>query len=235
MEQLFIVYCHLNKINSKRYIGKTCQPCEKRWRSGRGYPATTQPYFAAAIKKYGWDNFEHLILFTNLSAEEAEKKEIELIAYYHTYIKDPKCWGYNMTRGGDGSLKYVTEEEKLEAKKRWRPAHDKADKKYLDKIKSNPETYRKYLDKKALQKAIARQDVNVRNAERLRTKKCLEEVKQLRKQVIVLDLKFNYILSEEEKYNLKAANRCRSISYLTKLLEKFKEIKDGKDNETRKN
>ena len=37
---------------------------------------------------------------------------------------------------------------------------------------------------------------------------------------------------EEEKYNLKAANRCRSISYLTKLLEKFKEIQ-YEDNETR--
>lgn len=53
-------------------------------------------YFSNAIKKYGWDNFEHEVLFTNLTKEDAEKKEIEL-------IKDNNCKvpnGYNISDGG---------------------------------------------------------------------------------------------------------------------------------------
>ena len=58
----YCVYQHTNKINGKIYIGITCQKPEKRWGSqGRKYEEC--PYFWKAIQKYGWENFEHKILF----------------------------------------------------------------------------------------------------------------------------------------------------------------------------
>lgn len=94
----FIVYMHITPSN-KRYIGITSREVEKRWCDGKGYG--NQVYFANAIKKYGWDNIEHKILYTNLTKEEAIKKEKELIQHYNTH--NPK-YGYNMTLGGFGRL-----------------------------------------------------------------------------------------------------------------------------------
>ena len=54
-----------------------------------------------AIKKYGWDNFEHDVLFNNLTESEAKFKEITAIKFYHSYVKDKRCNGYNATLGGD--------------------------------------------------------------------------------------------------------------------------------------
>lgn len=93
----FIVYCHTNLINGKKYIGITCQTPEQRFRNGKGYRSS--PHFYNAIQKYGWDNFSHSILFSNLSIEEAKEKEIELIKRYQTRIQE---YGYNMTPGGEG-------------------------------------------------------------------------------------------------------------------------------------
>lgn len=221
MEVLFIVYCHINKINNKKYIGITCQNPVYRWCNGKGYPKKTQPRFAAAIEKYGWENFSHEILFENLSEAEAKLKEIELIAYYHTYVNDPLCWGYNMTRGGQGSLKYITIEEQQAAKAAYKPAYDRGALKYKEKLQNDPILYKKYLDRKAADKRRARQNPRTRKEMNARTQKCHNDVKQLREYVMDLNSRFPNILSEEEKYNLRAANRCRSIKYLTLLKLKF--------------
>ena len=103
----YIVYCHTNKINDKKYIGITKQNPSNRWGSkGQGY--IQSPKFWRAIQKYGWDNFEHEILFKNLSQEEASKKEAELIEQYKTLNNN---FGYNMTSGGEKHY-YFTEEVK---------------------------------------------------------------------------------------------------------------------------
>ena len=83
MDNLYCVYCHINLVNNKKYIGITKQRPQDRWReNGKGYQGQTK--FWNAIKKYGWDNFEHIILFTNLTLEEANYKEKELIDYFDT-------------------------------------------------------------------------------------------------------------------------------------------------------
>lgn len=94
------VYCHTNKINNKKYIGITSQNPKDRWNNGKGY-GKSQTYFYNAIQKYGWDNFEHDILYTNLNKDEACKKEIELIALHNTTNKD---YGYNISLGGTAPM-----------------------------------------------------------------------------------------------------------------------------------
>jgi group I intron endonuclease len=93
----YCVYIHENKINGKKYVGQTCQKPKDRWDSGRGYKTCT--YFNHAIQKYGWDNFEHIIVAENLTKEEANKIEKELISFYDTM--NPQ-YGYNLTSGGEG-------------------------------------------------------------------------------------------------------------------------------------
>lgn len=74
----YCVYAHINKINGKAYIGITNREPQIRWgKNGHGYQH--QPKFYYAIEKYGWDNFEHLILIENLTEEEALNCETEYI------------------------------------------------------------------------------------------------------------------------------------------------------------
>lgn len=103
---MFTVYCHVNKINDKRYVGITKQNPETRWHSGNGY--NNSEYFWRAIKKYGWRNFEHKILYENLTKEEAERVEIQLIAEWKT---TDRAYGYNIANGGN-HIGSVSEETK---------------------------------------------------------------------------------------------------------------------------
>lgn len=113
MNNNYIVYMHTSP-NNKKYIGITSQSPKRRWRkNGEGYK--DHLYFWRAIQKYGWDNFQHEILFENLTKEEAEQKEIELIAYYKSNNID---YGYNMSIGGEsGSKGYKYTDEQRERMK----------------------------------------------------------------------------------------------------------------------
>lgn len=106
MSDSYIVYKHTSPSN-KVYIGITYQNPERRWREGKAYKYNK--HFTNAINKYGWDNFQHEILYTNLTKEEAEQKEIELIAYYDSTNQDK---GYNLDRGGNSVGKHSEESKK---------------------------------------------------------------------------------------------------------------------------
>lgn len=96
MEDRYIIYLHVNKINNKVYVGitKHSNP-ELRWRCGY----KNNPYFNYSIKKYGWDGFDHIVLFRNLPKEIACKLEVKLISRYR---KKGIC--YNIANGGEGSI-----------------------------------------------------------------------------------------------------------------------------------
>ena len=94
---MYTVYQHKNKINGKIYIGITSQKPEQRWGS-QGCNYKSSPHFYSAIQKYGWDNFKHNILFTDLTKEQACLKEQELIKEYNSMNRE---FGYNSTSGGD--------------------------------------------------------------------------------------------------------------------------------------
>lgn len=105
----YTVYKH-TAPNGKVYIGVTKQEVSRRWKNGFGY--SDNEYFFKAIKKYGWNNFKHEIICEELNKEEAEQKEIELIAKYKS---NNKQFGYNIYCGGNlgSSGCFVSEETKL--------------------------------------------------------------------------------------------------------------------------
>lgn len=124
------VYMHVNKINEKKYIGITSRKPEYRWGvNGKGYTEKNQKAFTAAINKYTWDGFEHIIIADGLTEDEAKNMEIELISLYKTNCcrYNNPAYGYNMTDGGDGIVGYHhTEEEKIKisqaSKQHWENA-----------------------------------------------------------------------------------------------------------------
>lgn len=121
----YTIYCHINKINGKRYIGQTSKDVKKRWRNGKGY--TTSPYFNKAINEYGWQNFDHAILEEDLSEEEVDDRERYWISYYHTWIKDPECNGYNLDSGGNNNKHHSDEtKEKMRQSALGRKMSDEA-------------------------------------------------------------------------------------------------------------
>jgi group I intron endonuclease len=107
MEKEYTVYKH-TAPNGKVYIGITKAEPSKRWKNGNGYK--TQVLFYKAIEKYGWNNFKHEILFSNLTKEEAEQREIDLIKQYKS--NNPE-YGYNIREGGSLSLWAESSKEKL--------------------------------------------------------------------------------------------------------------------------
>ncbi len=108
MKNNYTVYMHIFP-NNKVYIGITKMNIKKRWLNGKGYKTSKKLNYA--IQKYGWENVNHKILYEDLTKEEAEQKEIELIAQYHS-TNDK--YGYNIEKGGNHQGKMSNEtKEKL--------------------------------------------------------------------------------------------------------------------------
>ena len=110
----YIVYVHIAP-NGKKYVGITSQAIQKRWRNGKGYLEYSKEkrqfnqHFVNAIKKYGWNNFEHIILEDNLDELEAREKEKQYIKLYDSFKN-----GYNATTGGEGCWNHKVSEEAKE-------------------------------------------------------------------------------------------------------------------------
>ena len=83
--------------NGKMYVGQTCNINKRFGSNGINYIGCKR--FYNAIKKYGWDNFEHQVISTNLTKEEADFQEMFYISAYN--LTDDK-YGYNITDGGAG-------------------------------------------------------------------------------------------------------------------------------------
>jgi len=102
-DRRWIVYIHSlpteisGHENPMRYVGITSQSVNKRWQNGIGY--YQNQHFTNAIKKYGWDNFEHTIMHQNLSFPEAVMYEKYYIQLCRSYDRD---FGYNHSLGGEG-------------------------------------------------------------------------------------------------------------------------------------
>lgn len=90
--------------NGKKYVGQTVQSIKERSKNGEGYIESPAVY--AAIKKYGWDNIT-ISVYQCKDKDEMNKLEQFYIKTYKTY---DRRYGYNLTLGGDGGLKYNRDE-----------------------------------------------------------------------------------------------------------------------------
>ena len=95
ISSIYTVYAHINKINNKIYIGQTKKKTNYRWSYGEGYNHNS--IFYNDIQKYGWNNFEHEVVASGLTKEEAENFEKLLIKKLDTTNFDN---GYNVQTGG---------------------------------------------------------------------------------------------------------------------------------------
>lgn len=95
---VFIVYCHINLTNGKRYVGWTSKSISQRWREHVGSKST----FGRAIRKHGQRVWVHITLDQCASKDDAKLKEIQWIERFGSFRR-----GYNMTTGGDGAPNYA--------------------------------------------------------------------------------------------------------------------------------
>lgn len=89
------VYRIQNKINGKSYVGITIATVKKRWQQHLSHNSHCKA-IAAALKKYGVQNFEFDVLET-LPQEELPAAEKRHIAAFNSYGP----MGYNLTPGGE--------------------------------------------------------------------------------------------------------------------------------------
>lgn len=118
-DRLWSVYRHISP-SGKSYIGMA-KDIKHRWRGGgNGYKGSNRIWYA--IQKYGWDNFTHEIVATDLTRQEACDMEVDLIKTYNTMDPD---YGYNLTSGGEH---FVFSPESLEKLSRSQMGHPVSDK-----------------------------------------------------------------------------------------------------------
>lgn len=120
----WIIYKHTNRINGKVYVGQTSKSNPNyRWNDGKGYTKRNpDSHFARAIKKYGWDSFDHEILESGIpTLETANERESFWIKFFDSVEN-----GYNANYGGDSRLPSRETKEKLSAKskKMWESKGD---------------------------------------------------------------------------------------------------------------
>lgn len=141
-EKEYIVYMHRCRENKKVYIGQTCKDIKVRWgNNGKKYlnkhknGSYVHPHFARAIIKYGWDNFDHIVLFEHLDKDSADR--IEQLCIFMFKANNPD-YGYNCSAGGAGGFnggKHSEESKRKIGKSSKGRRHTKETKEKLRKMK----------------------------------------------------------------------------------------------------
>ena len=182
------------------YIGITKQSPENRWKNGKGY--SHNPRFANAIKKYGWDSFEHEILKDGLIKEEAENLEVSLIKQYGTMDKKK---GYNIAAGGYANSPSEETKEKIKQSIRgiWKDPTKRADMVNNMRGVKRSEASRKNISKaqrKRFEKPEERLAVSERQKGRVRSVEARQKTSESLKQ---------YYKDEDNKKRLVEVRRKR--------------------------
>lgn len=202
-EKIWCVYVHISP-SIKYYVGITSQRPESRWRYGKGYEHNA--YFTRAINKYGWDNFQHEIIASNLTEEEAKNFEKLLIKKLKS---NNQKYGYNLTGGGDGAcgVSHVGEKNPFYGKR-----HTEASKQLMrdhrpDMSGENNPLYGKTLSDEVKQKISDAAKERFKNKEQINHPIISEERKvQIGKEhskiILQYDLNMNLIATHDSLLSL---------------------------------
>ena len=99
------IYCITNLINSKKYVGKTINSLDERWREHQNdYQRSRcekRPLYDA-MNKYGIENFKIEEIEYIEDDSKLSEREVYWINELQTYGRN----GYNATKGGDGKILY---------------------------------------------------------------------------------------------------------------------------------
>lgn len=97
---VFTIYCHTHRESGRRYVGQTKKTMLQRWNQHAYQASITtskRSRFCNAIRKYGKDAFDHEVLETCSTIEEANAAEEKWIVHFNA--RDP-LFGFNIQRGG---------------------------------------------------------------------------------------------------------------------------------------
>lgn len=199
-DKYYYVYKHTNNLNNKIYIGITIQEPKKRWLNGKGYQ--NNDYFNKSITKYGWHNFSHEILYEHLTKEEAEQKEIELIAQYKSNQRE---FGYNIANGGNcvGTVSEETKRKISESHKgtlAWNKGLHIG-------VGENNNFYGKKHSEETKKK------ISIANKGRKKTLEQIEKVRNSCKNAWRKKIENGYTMSEETRKKISDANKGRISTF----------------------
>ncbi|PPD55277.1 MAG: hypothetical protein CTY12_01330 [Methylotenera sp.] len=105
-DNIYMIYKHTSP-SGKSYIGQTMNYDERCYYHQR--LAGKCIAFESAIRKYGWNNFTHSILYEDLSQEEANTLEERSIKEHKTLFPN----GYNLHPGGKNHSPTPITKEKI--------------------------------------------------------------------------------------------------------------------------
>jgi group I intron endonuclease len=160
-----IIYKVTNLINSKVYIGQTLKLLHKRriahLNSIKKYPEIA---LYKAIKKYGEENFEWVIL-EEVEESLLNEREIFYIKEYNSY----NSGGYNMTTGGEGNPNLIyseslREKRRLAAKKRWDNPNQREAARERGRKRSETKEFRDFSEKGVISSANNRRGVPMKES-----------------------------------------------------------------------
>jgi len=98
-----VVYEAKNKINGKRYVGKTSRSLEvRREEHLKNSRSGSDLYFHRALRKYKPETFEWRVLMSCKNEDDLNKSERICIKMLKTKV----LGGYNLTDGGEGAFGY---------------------------------------------------------------------------------------------------------------------------------
>jgi len=176
------VYCAINLVNNKLYIGQTLKNRLKR-RIYEHYIQSekyiNKTYFYSAIKKYGLKNFKWTILYFAQNKKELNEAEVYWIKSLDTINRNK---GYNMTFGGENLLNLTEESRQLQRKRN-------AESKRTPEARENQRI--KHLGKISKTKGIPRPDEQGSNHSRARKVELIETKEQFGC-IMEVEIKYGY-------------------------------------------
>lgn len=212
-----VIYMAINKVNGKKYVGFDSNwPSRKKHHENQTFrtPGTkgySKTNFHNALRKYGFENFDWVVLETYEPIDEFDRYCLNVLEPKHISEQNSFEEGYNSTLGGEGSYGFrFTEEQRNELKRGLK------ERGHPMKGRSHSEETRKTLSEK---------NKGARNL----TEEQLEQLRANSKN-------YWYSLSEEEQKEKieKTASKLRGKPRSEETKKKISEANKNPSQETRK-